>query len=207
MTRVAAAGSVLLIAASLALAAPERKAADGPPPYLPTAVGATAVYRTTAGKLTMETTDTVKEVARTAAGGVRVTVERTSGSGFRPAEEQTDVTAAGLTRVRSGGRATDPPMPVLKVPAKAGDAWEWEAKTADGRPPHKVKVKVVGEEEVEVPAGTFRAVRVEVEEEEWGRTTRSEAWYAPKVGLVKRVFHRETLEQVQVLQSFTPGKE
>jgi hypothetical protein len=206
MTRVAAVGSGLFVAASLALAAPERKTADGPPPYLPTAVGATAVYRTTAGKLAMETTDTVKEVAKTA-GGVRVTVERTSGSGFRPAEEQTDVTASGLTRVRSGGRATDPPMPVLKVPAKAGDAWEWEATKADGEPAQKVKVKVLGEEEVEVPAGKFRAVRVEVEEEERGRTTRSEAWYAPKVGLVKRVFHRGTFDQVQVLQSFTPGKD
>jgi DUF3108-like len=77
----------------------------------------------------------------------------------------------------------------------------------DGAAPRKVKFKAVGEEEVEVPAGRFKAVRVEQVEEVRGRPTRAEEWYAPGVGLVRRVSHQGAIRQVVELQSFTPGKE
>src|SRR5262245_61995577 len=159
----------LFLAVSIARTAPQTKT-DGPPAYLPTAVGATAVYQTTAGKLSMETTDKVTGVEKTR-DGFRVTVERTSKSGppkksgFPAATEETDVSAQGVTLVRRAGREVDPPMLLLKLPAKAGDQWEWEAKKADGLP-KKVTFKLAGEEEVEVPAGKFKAIRVEQEEVE-----------------------------------------
>ena len=48
-----------------------------------------------------------------------------------------------------------------QLPAKPGTAWEWEGQPASGADPPKVQFKVVGEEEVEVPAGKFKAIRVE----------------------------------------------
>jgi hypothetical protein len=202
MARTLAAVGGFILAIPLGLAAPGGKDAADPPPYFPTAVGTTAVYQADAGRLSMESTDKVTEVTKTP-DGVRVTVERSSESGFRPATFETDVTAKGLAQVRFGRRANDPPMPLLRLPAKAGDAWEWEDRAA-GR---KIQFKVVGEEEVTVPAGKFKAIRVAEEETVRGQTTRHESWYAPKVGLVKRVTPLVVGEQVIVLKSFTAGKD
>jgi hypothetical protein len=95
---------------------------------------------------------------------------------------------------------------LLKLPAKAGDTWEWEDRAADAGRRQKIKFKIVGEEEVEVPAGKFKAIRVSEEEEVRGRTTKHESWYAPDVGLVKRVTQLVVGEGVILLKSFTPGK-
>jgi hypothetical protein len=192
---------------SLTLPAPRPKA-DDPPSYFPTTVGATAVYQTTIGDLKMEGTYRVTKVQKTREG-MRVTVER--GSGGKPAVvDQTDVSAKGLTLHQFGNQPIDPPTPVLRIPAKAGGTWDWEAAPADGVPQQKLKFRVVGEEEVEVPAGKFRAIRVEQEREVNRKTApaRFEEWYAPEVGLVKKVFHHlGATKQVQELKSFTPGKE
>jgi hypothetical protein len=197
--------AALLLGVPAALAAPGPKAGDAPPLYFPTTVGATAVREQTTGKLVGETTDTVTEVTKTA-DGVRVTVERTSKSGLRPVKYQTDVSAKGLAQVRFGPREFDPPTPLLKLPAKAGDTWEWEDRADEVRGPRKIKFRVVGEEEVEVPAGKFKSIRVAEEEEVRGRTSKHESWYAPDVGLVKRVTQLVVGEGVIVLKSFTPGK-
>jgi hypothetical protein len=64
---------------------------------------------------------------------------------------------------------------------------------------------IVGEEVVEVPAGKFKAIRVDSVSagralpQKW-----SKAWYAPRVGLVKA---ESLLGSDFVLKSFTPGKE
>lgn len=169
-------------------------------------VGATAVYQTTIGDLKMEGVYRVTAVLKTREG-FRVTVDR--GSAGRPAAlDQIDVSAQGLTMLQFGNKAIEPPSPVLRLPAKAGDMWDWEAARAEDVPPRKTKFKVIAEEEVEVPAGKFKAIHVEQETEVNGKTTRYEEWYAPEVGLVKKVFHHlGTTKQVQVLKSFTPGKD
>lgn len=137
---------------------------------------------------------------------VRVTIER--GSGGKPAvQDQTDVSAKGLSLVQFGDRAIEPPAPLLRLPAKAGDTWKWEAEKKEGAPAQKTTYKVIGEEEIEVPAGKFKAIRVEQTTETNGRTARYEEWYAPRVGLVKKVFHHlGTTKQVQELKSLTIEK-
>lgn len=204
MSRSVAAVSALLLAGSITPAAPRPKAGNAL--YFPTAVGDTAVYLITIEDLRMEGTYRVTAVQRTR-DGFRVTVDR--GSAGKPAAlDQTDVSAEGLTLLQFGNRAIDPPTPVLRLPAKAGDTWEWAAPKADGVPARKTKFKVVGEEEVDVPAGKFKAIHVEQEVEANGRTVRYEEWYAAEVGLVKKVFHHlGATKQVQVLKSFTAGKD
>jgi hypothetical protein len=103
--------------------------------------------------------------------------------------DQFDVSAGGLVRVRGGpGAGTiDPPRAELRLPAKAGAAWTWDALGPDHNPPMKVAYKVVEEGEVEVPAGKFRAVRVEAVLTAGPLTHRTEKWYASRVGVVKRV--------------------
>jgi hypothetical protein len=120
------------------------------------------------------------------------------------------VSADGLVRVRGGpgAAAIDPPRPELRLPARAGAAWTWDAAGVGHNPPTKVAYKVVGEEEVEVPAGKFKAVRVEAVLTAGPLTHRTETWYARRVGVVKRVVGVGKDEQVTELLSFRPaGKE
>jgi hypothetical protein len=61
------------------------------------------------------------------------------------------------------------------------------------------------EEEVEVPAGRFKALRVDAEYVRGDERQRHTFWHAPRVGLVKAVLKTDTAEWTQVLMSFTPG--
>jgi hypothetical protein len=119
------------------------------------------------------------------------------------------VSASGLVRLRGGpgAGAIDPPREELRLPAKAGNAWTWDPAGASHNPPTTVTYKVVGEEEVEVPAGKFKAVRVEAVWAAGPVTHRTETWYAPRVGMVKRVVGVGKDQQETELLSFSaPGK-
>jgi hypothetical protein len=59
-----------------------------------------------------------------------------------------------------------------------------------------------GPEEVLVPAGKYRAIRVEYRGAKDGKEETATFWYAAEVGLVKMV----CAGAVQELKSFTPGK-
>lgn len=95
------------------------------------------------------------------------------------------------------GKALDPPTCLLKLPAKPGDTWTDKV----------VNYTVVGEEEVEVPAGKFKAIRLR------GGYDNSDAvlnkWYAQGVGLVKVTWADSDagIEIIDLLKSFKPGKE
>jgi hypothetical protein len=191
--------TALLLIVALAAGAPAAPGSKGgdTPLYFPTTVGDTAVYETTLGKLRYEHTHRVTKAAKEC-DGVRVTVEDKE-FGRPPQEYEKVVSAAGLRHTRTFGQELDPPAPDLRLPAKAGDRWAWEA--AGGT----TRYTVVGEEEVEVPAGKFKAVRVKKERTD-GKS-RSEVWWAPGVGLVKQVFDvGDNTQQVQVLKSFTPAE-
>jgi hypothetical protein len=116
-----------------------------------------------------------------------------------------EVSGRGLYRVKTGNTKMDPPRCLLKLPAKAGDTW------AHVPPPNqglKAGYTHRGEEEVDVPAGKYTAVKVEAELElRDGTTSRVTYWYAPGVGRVKQVTRTKTGESVEVLKSFTPGKD
>jgi hypothetical protein len=185
----------LVVAASEAPAAPAPKGGEVPL-YFPTTVGDTAVYETTLRDLQYEHTERVTKVSKEG-DGVRVTVEEKEFG--RPAREYEKlVSAAGVLHTQTFGQALDPPAPDLRLPAKAGDKWAWEAAKGTTR------YTVVKEEEVEVPAGKFKAIRVEAEGPD--SKSRSEVWWAPRVGLVKQVFDLgDNVQQIQVLKSFTPG--
>jgi hypothetical protein len=66
-------------------------------------------------------------------------------------------------------------------------------------------ITIHGFEEVEVPAGKYRAVRVDTAAGMFnGNPVEAKAWYAPGIGLVKS---EGSFGHKLVLKSFTPGKE
>jgi hypothetical protein len=200
--------SAVLTAAAFVGAAPGPKGGDPAASYFPTAVGDKLVfavtYRTADGAVVREEvrTRTVTAVQRTD-GEVVVTTREEAEAGADPVTETYRVSSRGVFQVGRGTAVFDPPQCCLPRPAKAGATWE---DIVPGEAPVTVKCTSAGEEEVEVPAGKFQAVRVERAIELPGKA-RMTTWEAPGLGTVKiRAWDSGGSEVTQVLKSFTPGK-
>lgn len=199
----AVAALAILVASLVASAAPALKG-KGEPLYYPTKVGDKLVYELqSGGGPGNEVAETVTRVDKNE-GALLVSIEREL-KGRKTAPSQFSVSEKGVTRIATSGRELPVPIPLLKLPAKPGDTWTWEP-DAGGGPPSKTTYTLGKEEEIEVPAGKFRALRVESEQDLGGRVFKSTLWYAPGVGLVKSVMNNGATDRVQVLKSFTPGK-
>lgn len=101
------------------------------------------------------------------------------------------VSKDGLFRKIKGGKTGT----LLKLPYKEGTTWT----SGDVKPGDKLTYTVGKQEEVEVPAGKYKAIRVEVVlEESGGETKKDTHWYAAGIGLIK--------QGANELKEFTPGK-
>jgi hypothetical protein len=120
-----------------------------------------------------------------------------------------EVSPRGNGRVTAGGAERSEPYILLKLPAKAGDSWSSEPAPGRGRPaPRSTYTTVKVDEEIEVPAGKFKCVRVEAVSDANGRERKVTSWYAPGVGLVRMdgTGPDGTSKVQRELKSFTPGK-
>jgi hypothetical protein len=203
---------VLLSAAPVPKGKPE-------PAYLPTAVGAEAVYRyrcvvvPPAGgppgarpPAVADSTVTVVVTAVEQKGGETLVTLAETLDGKDQGSDTFVVSGKGVFNVKTISPGPpeqswkhDPPICLLSLPHKPGQKW-----TCDNpaQPGGLVAVKATktahGPEEVEVPAGKYTAIRVEHR----GKAGDATFWYAPGVGLVKMV----SKDVVQELESFTPRK-
>lgn len=114
----------------------------------------------------------------------------------------------GEVMTHSGGwLGRDPPVSWLKVNAKPGDTWEGKF---DGGV-ELITFTRGEEEEVEVPAGKFKAIRLDTlwVTAKFRQTIRTSHWVAPEVGMVKGVSNSGGGPKDNIvceLKSFTPGK-
>lgn len=194
--------ALFLLVPLVAVAAPRPKDLPEEGLCFPTAVGTKWVYEGPNGEYEEAITEskadgkaTVIKVVRTKAG------KEEWQSTFR-------VSRAGFDMLASGGVTYEQPCPFLKTGVKAGEEWEYTYT----RPPtaFHCRMKVVGPEKVEFPAGKFDAVRVDAAETNSlvgaanrnGPPIESSSWYAPGVGLVRQVWQG----QETTLKSFSPGK-
>lgn len=112
-------------------------------------------------------------------------------------------------------------LPLLKYPVKMGDKWAVRFKAVPPQAADRIfTTRVAGEIEVTVPAGKFTAVEVRtVEVRVWAsegttlKRIKESVWYAPGVGIVKRVITWENpadgtieFEHTYELKKFTPAK-
>ncbi|MFO0969027.1 MAG: serine/threonine-protein kinase [Gemmataceae bacterium] len=98
------------------------------------------------------------------------------------ASEHFSCTAKGIFRHRNNGADVTPPMRLLSFPVQIGETWEGEHK--NGEQLSKV-IGRTGYEEVEVPAGKFKAVTVHLQVETDGKMSTVTFWFAAGVGIVK----------------------
>jgi hypothetical protein len=193
---------VLVLLPPPAASAPKPKTDDKAGLYLPTTVGDMRLLESSQNGRTSEISEWVTAV-ETKGGMTVVSFSRQAGG---PTLYQYGASADGMFRVSSAGVVYDPPYRLLKLPPKEGETWEAESPATPGQPARKFKYTTGKEEEVEVPAGKFKAVRVEMENEINGAVLRTTYWHAPGAGMVKIVTHENRGDRVQVLKSFTPGK-
>lgn len=183
-----------VLLAALSAPVPKDKPSE---PLMPVTVGTKRILEVTRGAITSETSEEVTKVTEKD-GVYTITVE--SGAVMRSPGAKPPFLFAFVYEVSATKVADtrfDPARTIFDAGVKAGESWKHEPK---GK---AVTTFTVGkEEEVEVPAGKFKAVPVTEETEKLGRITR---WYAPGVGVVKEVkdgFGKSTT----VLKSITPGK-
>jgi hypothetical protein len=187
-----------LLATSLAAPVPKVL----PVYHLPTAVGTKRVYETTRdNQVVCETTEVVTG-AEAKGDGYAVTVEGedSPGGGWT---QVFVVTAKGVSFQLDPDAEAEP---VFKVGLKAGDTWKVEH-TGSRKGLGESTYTVGKEEEVEVPAGRFKATPVTRELPLDGRAgSKTTTWYAAGVGVVKKEADSLGGGGVTVLKSFTPGK-
>ena len=196
MARLLAASAVPAVMMAMGTAAPVPKVK--PVYYHPTTVGDEWVMLVD-GKV--ETTTRVTAVEDRGGAKVVTTVfVRPDGTA-----DTGDISADGVTVSSACGFPIDPPMTVLKLPAAPGVKWDMEfAERRRDDPPillcgYSQTVTVAGTEEVVVPAGRYKAVRLDIVWKSDGQSGTKVEWVA--VGMVKS----EASGVVREMKSFKTG--
>lgn len=109
--------------------------------------------------------------------------------GWNPPATRAVSTAEGVRLSRAADAPDGPSLQIIKLPAMAGSSWPGRPLAAG----NSETIVVRGEEDVEVPAGTFRAVHIdhEIRYADGDGDTLS-YWYAPGAGCV-RMIERTTI--------------
>lgn len=168
--------------------------------YHPTTVGAKWVFKSG----DRQSVEVVTEV-RDKDGAKLVAVGLENGGTVTP-HCVVSVSAKGLCLPAGdlGGFMFNEPLWLLKLPHARNSKWEAVLDVAQfGRVVGSAKAE--GPVRVKVPAGTYQAIRVDLELQVDGRTGKpvtDSIWYAPGIGKVKRVLGGDVVEE---LKSFAPG--
>ncbi|CAN5186258.1 hypothetical protein BH11CYA1_BH11CYA1_33970 [soil metagenome] len=94
-----------------------------------------------------------------------------------------------------------PPKQTLKHPLENGDNWQW-AGTGMMKTPSTESFTVSGPEEVIVPAGKFKAMKVVSQVNSMGAKATKVYWYGPYVGLVKSTTESGPVKSTTELVSY-----
>lgn len=95
----------------------------------------------------------------------------------------------------------DNAIPRVRFGTKKGDTWEWKAEGQEG------KYENAGEEEITVPAGKYKTLKIVVNAKGGGSEYKITRWYASGVGLIKEESVRGDQSFVMELKKFEEVKE
>jgi hypothetical protein len=185
-----------LLATLLPLIAVAAPALKSKPFYYPTQKGDTLVYEVTEHTGKVEFTEVVS-ASEPIAGGYLVTTKYVPPKA-EPYKFKFKVTDKGI--FRAAGNVYNADLCILKLPVKKGEKWEDKISAPTNAGVGTITYTAVGEEEVEVPAGKFKAIRVD--SVTGGEGVAETEWFALGIGVVKRSGDGFTYS----LKSFKPGK-
>lgn len=184
-----------MLGVAVAAPVPDHLMLKGDPICYPVRVGDKCVHQLSNGELSFTVTKVEK-----LADGFRVTSDVADGTTNSNYAQTVIVSPKGVDLVEHAGRKVDPPISWLKMPHAERNSWSatWAPTGV------KFDFTAKGWEMVEVPAGRFRAMKVErVESQEGTVQGTTSYWYSPGLGCIK-ISGRNP---ARVLKSFTPGKE
>jgi hypothetical protein len=205
--------SVVLLLAVLACAtiAPafsqqKPKPKEPPPDYFPLRVNDWWKYKSTATTGTSEFTIKVLNVEKQTDGTTLYEVETLAGkfaihdwyskpAGWVMAHKQ-------LYVANNNSATFEPVRQFLKNPLGAGATWSWKGKGMMGVAIDETS-KVVGAEEVIVPAGKFQAMKVTTSVMQGGAPVTKTYWYANWIGLVKSMTESGTVKSTTELVDYS----
>jgi hypothetical protein len=166
--------------------------------FYPTEVGTKWTYKQQGLEFTQEITKSEESDGKT-----QLTVKE-KGAGL--GELTLEISKEGVFKRTDGPFRLDTWL--LKFPLKPGDSWKVETPIQKGLRAHSGQMKVEKEEDVEVPAGKFRATKVvfEVTVVDGNPLAQAETytyWYVAGIGEVR--FDNDGA-QWRVLTAFTPAR-
>jgi hypothetical protein len=100
-----------------------------------------------------------------------------------PATEHLIQTDKGVFRHRFNGAEVSPPFQLIAYPPKVGAKWKGEFTVQNAKSTYDGEVQA--EETIEVPAGKFKTVKVQVNLVENGQKVTVTYWFAKDIGFVK----------------------
>ena len=178
---------LLLLTLATLVAVPTLAKPKHIPNYTPMPLGAEWNYTsTTSAGTTMNIKQVVTKAAKRADGVWEYVVKNVS-----PQETLTDYEKRGgfvwaikmAMPSMNHNSHWDGPKNVMLIHGGVGKSWEYKGK-ANNVDTHQT-YKITGAEEVEVPAGKFRAIKVKSVTKTAGTTTEMTQWYVDGIGLVK----------------------
>jgi hypothetical protein len=200
-----AARSLAALAALAALAGAVAAADEKMPdtPYYPLVVGNTWHYRAGDNRFQLKVAE-IKSVDGKPRAKIDLVVNDKAVS-----FEQVGVTKDGVVRYTFEGKEAKPPIEFLKVPPKADASWKIDSEVIDkaGKLPVKGTFKIGKEEDVKVPAGTYKAVPVSGQDIDANgvRVQKLTYYFAAGVGMVKQVIEMEG-NKIQIeLEKYEPA--
>ncbi len=119
------------------------------------------------------------------------------------ANEHLRQTEEGIFRHRNNGQDIDPSICLLKYPVKAGAKWQGEFKVGNDDGKYSCESS---EESIEVPAGKFKAIRVNIRLESKGQNVNTAYWFVKDIGFVKQTVDAGGLNIVMELEKFERAK-
>ncbi|MCY2940148.1 MAG: hypothetical protein NTV50_00590 [Planctomycetota bacterium] len=137
--------------------------------------------------------------------GVSLSRLETTAKGKVVASEHLSITDKGIFRNRYNDEKINPPICILKFPTKKDSTWKTESMTGA----EKLSVSCKSdEEEIEVPAGKFKTVKVVMDAEVVGAgiIVSTTYWFAQGVGIVKQHVNINSMQFTLLLEKFEEGK-
>jgi hypothetical protein len=192
--------SSVLFLALVSVSVPHAPGQDKEPgsPYYPLKIGTQWVYQVGTAQVTMKVTKHEK------VGDVMCGLVESSVDGKLVASEHISAGDTGVFRHTFNGQKASEPLCILKLPVKKDQTWGFDAKIANETVKGTFKS---GDEEIKVPAGTYKAITAATTECELnGNKADFKYWFVPGVGVVKQSMNLGGRELVSELKEFKAGK-
>jgi hypothetical protein len=171
-------------------------------PYYPLALGSSWEYKAGDNKFTLKVTK-YEKVGDALCARVEMLIkdkDKEKSQSF----EHVGVTDDGVYRYSFEGKEAKPPVLFFKLPPKQGETWKVDSKV--GGEAVKGTFKNNGQEEVKVPAGSYKAWVVASQDLEANGVKMSVTYYiAEKVGMVKQLVEVSGQKIVIELEKYEPG--